>query len=229
MAIIGQAREMARQLRAFAALTGDLGFGSKKPCQVVHNCLYLSGVHTPHARTLKQNKCALIHVLEKERKTQTKSLETSSRKPQQKTSNAGKRMNILGYEALACLNGRGWNEPVHIRVIARKSRAQNKDRGLKTLRENCQVPHKDKPIRERAGPLSRGPSGQKSTGWSVSSVETKSKKDCLERLLQPEKLFSKVEGQIKTFPDKHQSNSCPWSQWCRRHSGGVHGGGRKKR
>lgn len=65
---------------------------------------------------------------------------------------------------------------VHISIVVRRSRTQNKDRGLKTLRDKCQVTHKGKPIRGTAGPLSRNPSGRESMVWCVPSTETKAKR-----------------------------------------------------
>lgn len=95
------------------------------------------------------------------------------------------------------------NEPVHTRITARESRAQNKDQGLNTLRDKCQVPHKGKAIRETAGLLSRGPKEGRAQA-DVFQVPKQNKTDCQERLLHPAMLSSKMGGQIKTFPDKHK-------------------------
>lgn len=90
-----------------------------------------------------------------------------------------------------------------ISIIVRRSGTQHKDRGLKTLRDECQVTHKGKAIRETAGALNRTLQAVKAWPDVCQAMKPK-QKDCRARLLYPAGLSSKMEGQIKTFPEKHK-------------------------
>ena len=104
--------------------------------------------------------------------------------------------------------------PTAIHIIIKMAELQDKERILKAAREKQKVPYQGAPKRQTAD-------------FSMETLQTRKEwqkifqvmktKGLQPRLLYPARLSIKIEGQIKSFPDKRSlKNKPPPNQHCKR-------------
>nr|KAF6477916.1 hypothetical protein HJG59_010811 [Molossus molossus] len=116
-------------------------------------------------------------------------------------------------EAQRAPNKKNPNRPTPRRIVNKMPKIKDKERILKAARDKQQVTYKGIPIRLSADFLTETLQVRREWHKVIKVIKNK---DLNTRLLYPARLSFKIEGQIKSFPNKKRLRELAPNQYCKK-------------